>query len=165
MPDPFGFGRPPPLSGHSAWDNDAANKNIWKNDLAESEPLVDLYDRPGKLGQIQADYVRFEEDLHKFLQWVFGPRGVRSLRLFHYGDFSFDGRFKDHCRIICRNETPEEQEQEQDGDGGRETEPRLYYREVTKEDRDVLNLLEEEHDFVTACPVDTLFGAQKPNRS
>ncbi|KAK8135120.1 hypothetical protein PG984_007132 [Apiospora sp. TS-2023a] len=131
---------------------------LW--DYICSVPESEMYDRPGKLGQIRADYVRFEKDLHKFLQWVFGPRGVRSLCLFLYGDFSFNGRFKDDCRIICRNETTDEEVGEQDAETGREPEHRVYYRDVTKEDRDLLNLLEEEDDFVTACrPADNMFGS------
>lgn len=115
-----------------------------------------LHDRAGKLEHIRADYGRFQEDLHELLQWVSGPRGAHSLHLFLYGDFFFDGRFQDDCKIMCRNEVPDEEER--DGDEGREAEPRLYYQQVTKEDRDLLNLLEAEHDFVTACPVDNLFG-------
>ncbi|KAK8093393.1 hypothetical protein PG997_000078 [Apiospora hydei] len=109
----------------------------------------------GMPAQIKADHGQLPADLHEFLQWVFGPQGIRSLRLFLYGDFSFNGRFKDECKMMCRNETLESQQTA----AGQGVGPRLHYREVTKDDRDILNLLEKQEEFVTACPVDRTFGS------
>ena len=82
--------------------------------------------------------------LHPFLQQVFGPQGVLSLRVLVFGDFPYDGRYDRYCKLLCRSGTAEQM--------GQGFEPR-FYREMTERDRDLLNLLEEHNSLITACPM------------
>ncbi|KAK7919919.1 hypothetical protein PG985_007941 [Apiospora marii] len=100
------------------------------------------------------DVIRSE--LHPFLQWVFGPRGIRSLQLFVYGDFSHGGRYRRYWKVMCRNETPEAAA----AAGDAET---RFYREVTEDDQGLWGLLKEHEGLVSALPNDGLFGGYHPD--
>ena len=41
-------------------------------------------------------------ELFDFARWAFGPRGISTLRVLAYGDFSYDGRHKDRCLLFYR---------------------------------------------------------------
>ncbi|KAK1965444.1 hypothetical protein LY78DRAFT_95204 [Colletotrichum sublineola] len=90
----------------------------------------------------------------EFAQWVFGPSGIRSLRLLAYGDFSYDGRFERATLLLCRRDASCNT-----GDSGtKDANRRLYFREVVKgEDAELWGLYEREKHVIVACPCDTLF--------
>lgn len=86
-------------------------------------------------------------------QWVFGPNGIRSLRLLAYGDFSEDGRFQQDTLLLCRRDSPRE--------GGLlgtdDASKHFSFREVRRgEDTELWELYEREKQVLEACPRDSL---------
>jgi hypothetical protein len=90
-------------------------------------------------------------ELHDFLQWVLGPSGIPSLRLLAYGDFSYNRRYDIECYLFCRNEQSANFDEEWHSNRAQ------FYREVTDGDQDLLDLLKEHENLITACPTDSLF--------
>lgn len=89
-----------------------------------------------------------------FAQWVFGPTGIRSLRLLAYGDFSYEGRFGQSTLLLCRRDPSCGTEYS----AGEEASQVLRFRDVKKgEDAELWGLFEREKHVLTACPCDTLF--------
>jgi hypothetical protein len=86
-----------------------------------------------------------------FAQWVFGPKGILSLRLLAFGDFSYNGRFAAHNLLLCRME-------QQPADIAIPESQRLYFRAVKADDRNVHELLSKHSDVLEACPIDSLFN-------
>ncbi|KAK8078644.1 hypothetical protein PG996_004814 [Apiospora saccharicola] len=124
-------------------------------DFMVDESLLGTLRRPDIPAEqiIQDARDTFRLDLHRFLQWVFGPCGIGSLQLFVYGDFSHGDRYRQHWKMMCRNERPKA--------GAGNAEP-MFYREVTEEDQGLLSLLEEHEGLVSALANDALFCTMPP---
>jgi hypothetical protein len=105
-------------------------------------------------GSTESASSQSSDDLHDFLQWVFGPSGVPSLRLFAYGDFSYNRRFDIYCDLFCRDE------QSANLDKERHSNRVQFYRKVTDEDQELWDLLKEHENLITACPIDSLFESR-----
>ncbi|KAK8135117.1 hypothetical protein PG984_007129 [Apiospora sp. TS-2023a] len=118
------------------------------------EYLMNKSSRTVAVRQAQESQDRLRLELHNFLQWVFGPGGIRSLQLFVYGDFSHEGRYRQYCKMMCRNERREAVAEDAEV---------MFYREAMEEDRGPLSLLEEHKDLVFALPSDGMFGGQHPD--
>lgn len=104
---------------------------------------------------------RLETSFFDFAQWVFGPSGIRSLRLLAYGDFSYEGRFAHTTLLLCRQDAPRDTQDSDDQDARRF--PR--FREVRKgEDRQLWELFERERHVLAACPCDSLFHRYSDDR-
>ncbi|CAG8975997.1 hypothetical protein HYALB_00011552 [Hymenoscyphus albidus] len=87
-----------------------------------------------------------------FLNWLFGPDGVRSVRVFAYGDFSHNGRFRAYNHIFCRGDAsgyvdPEPQDK---------PELELNWRPIRADDHELWSLIERNKDFLGSCPTDPL---------
>ncbi|CAG8957320.1 hypothetical protein HYFRA_00010743 [Hymenoscyphus fraxineus] len=87
-----------------------------------------------------------------FLNWLFGPKGVKSVRVFAYGDFSYNGRFRAYNHIFCRTDAsgyvePEPQD---------EPELELNWRPIRASDHELWSLIERNKDFLGSCPTDPL---------
>lgn len=95
---------------------------------------------------------RAPEDLLEFAEWAFGPEGIPLLQVFAYGDFSFDGRFKNHNFILCRGECKLSEESKDSSE-----DRILPFHPIRDRDIKMRELVSENMDFLEACPVDTLF--------
>ncbi|KAH8744519.1 hypothetical protein F5882DRAFT_313130, partial [Hyaloscypha sp. PMI_1271] len=42
-------------------------------------------------------------ELLKFINWAFGPRGLPTLEVLAFGDFSHVGPFDVHNKLLCRH--------------------------------------------------------------
>lgn len=65
-------------------------------------------DEPFDFASMELPSKRFpmlEKSFVDFAQWVFGPTGIRSLRLLAYGDFSYEGRFGNRALLLCRRDS------------------------------------------------------------
>ena len=91
-------------------------------------------------------------DLFDFLKWLFGPDGVISLRVFAFGEFSYNGRQRAYNHIFCRREEPIEELRERD-----EPELELRFRPIRETDHVLWDLIEKNKDFLGACPSEPLF--------
>ena len=99
-------------------------------------------------GPADDDIPMLQAPFADFAQWVFGPDGVRSLRLFAYGDVSYDGRSKDEMLLFCRREPPS---------GTEDTGQFVYFRQVRRgEDAELWGLFERERHVLEVCPCDSL---------
>lgn len=96
---------------------------------------------------------RVEGPFKKLAQWVFGPNGIRSLRLLAYGDFSEDGRFQSSTLLLCRRDPLRE-----DGSLGTDDASKQFsFRKVRQgEDTELWELYEREKQVLQACPRDSL---------
>ncbi|KAH8812176.1 hypothetical protein F5884DRAFT_750497 [Xylogone sp. PMI_703] len=90
----------------------------------------------------------------EFAQWVFGPKGIKSLRLFAIGDFSYDGRFDKYNHLLCRRE-------QADGTPGGNLEA-LHFRHLGPEDEELWELYHENLDMLGACPSCDLLEYEDP---
>lgn len=108
------------------------------------------------MSSVQEDTVeRGDEDfLHalpavrRFAIWAFGPDGLPALEILAYGDFSFQGRQPNI--LLCRS-----QDTVADGEGAASS-PGPKFREVTPQDVRLWDLVQDNLDFLEACPEDYL---------
>lgn len=114
-------------------------------------------DEPFDFASMELPSKRFpmlEKSFVDFAQWVFGPTGIRSLRLLAYGDFSYEGRFGNRALLLCRRDSARSNEDSAD----EEASQFLRFREVKRgEDAELWELFEREKHVLTACPCDSLF--------
>lgn len=96
---------------------------------------------------------RLEGPFKYLAQWVFGPNGIRSLRLLAYGDFSEDGHFQPSNLLLCRQDPPREDVFLGTDDASKH----FSFREVRQsEDTELWELYEREKWVLEACPRDSL---------
>ncbi len=87
-------------------------------------------------------------ELLKFADWQFGPEGLPELNILAYGDFSYQG-----CQpniLLCRSQDLKQTME------GTNTTPvlQLRYRQVTKKDVRLWEVVQENLDLLEACPED-----------
>lgn len=120
--------------------------SCWASDAEDAVP----YDF-ASVGIPKGTFLKLGRAFVDFAQWVFGPTGIRSLRLLAYGDFYFDGRFDHATLLFCRQDTP-------DGVKDSDTEGasrRLNFREVFEgDDVELWELYKREKHVLAACPCD-----------
>lgn len=84
-------------------------------------------------------------EVDRFATWIFGPKGMKNLRVLAYGDFTFQ---KDGKQILyCRNE-----------EAGIGQSP---FRELVSRDADLWSLVEENYYALKACPYKSLSYMQE----
>jgi hypothetical protein len=113
-----------------------------------------VFNRDGLIPRVDA-CPQLGKTFGDFAQWVFGPKGILSLRLLAFGDFSYNGRFAAHNLLLCRME-------QQPADIAIPESQRLYFRAVKEDDRNVHELLSKHSDVLEACPIDSLFNINIP---
>jgi hypothetical protein len=90
-------------------------------------------------------------------QWAFGPSGLPELQILAYGDFSYDGRYEWQNRLFCRSKFALDLAiAGSNSDCEATLEADLTFREVTKTDLALMELLEEHSDMLSACPEDKI---------
>ena len=82
-------------------------------------------------------------ELFNFVRWAFSSRGLPELRVLAFGDFCYDGRYKDRCLLFCRQRT--------DSLHG--------FRLASKEDVISLSGVDKPFEFLGACPKESLYPA------
>ena len=93
----------------------------------------------------------------RFAQWAFSPDGLPELRILAFGNFSYQGRYKNHSMLLCRSKASTEYAS---GELNVETTPiaSLMFREVTEEDWSLQDLVSANMDMLEACPENTYYG-------
>lgn len=86
--------------------------------------------------------------LRRFADWAFGPDGLPALEALAYGDFTFKGRQPNI--LLCRS-----RDTVVDGEDAASP-PGPIFREVTPRDVSLWDLVQENLDFLEACPEDYL---------
>lgn len=121
----------------------------WANADERNEEVYDL----SLKGIPEERLYRLGGPFKNLAQWVFGPNGIRSLRLLAYGDFSEDGRFQPSTLLLCRRDPPRD-----DGFLGIDDASKQFsFREVRQgEDTELWELYEREKQVLEACPRDSL---------
>ncbi|ROT35724.1 hypothetical protein SODALDRAFT_328109 [Sodiomyces alkalinus F11] len=79
-----------------------------------------------------------------FMTWLFGPRGVPSLEILAYGDFSCHGRYLADSFMLRRKQSTDSQRSWEWHDPTRGRHPNIE------------GLLEQHAGFLEACPTDTI---------
>jgi len=89
-------------------------------------------------------------ELLEFANWTFGLDGLPKLDILAYGDFSHRGRQPNI--LLCRSRDLKQNM------GGTDTTPvpKSPYRQVTKEDVILWEVVQENLDLLEACPEDYL---------
>ncbi|PVH91917.1 hypothetical protein DM02DRAFT_635787 [Periconia macrospinosa] len=54
-------------------------------------------------GSGEYESLELTKSLHDLAQWAFGPKGLPSLEVIVYGDFSYEGRYVHSNVFLCRN--------------------------------------------------------------
>lgn len=78
------------------------------------------------------------------VRWMFSGDGLPTLQVLAIGDFSNAGRWADHNMLLCRDESLQEQEG-------------LNFRTLTDGDAQHWDMIDDNMDFLTACPADPLY--------
>ncbi|KAI9674936.1 MAG: hypothetical protein M1822_008998 [Bathelium mastoideum] len=128
-------------------------QNINESNL-QSFSLTLLHIRPRGWMNLETDgedrNFRFESDFSEhlplvkgFANWAFGPNGLPDLRILAYGDFTFGGG---HPNILLRRSSNEADFSSSN----------VMFRELGKADGGLWELVQENADFLEACPEDYL---------
>jgi hypothetical protein len=97
-----------------------------------------------------AQFSQTMPELLKFADWAFGPEGLPELDILAYGDFSYRGRQLN--TLLCRS-----QDLKQIMAGTKITPAsKSPYRQVTKKDVRLWEVVLENFDLLEACPEDYL---------
>ena len=80
-------------------------------------------------------------ELFDFARWAFGPRGISTLRVLAYGDFSYDGRHKDRCLLFYRQRIGST-------DG---------FRLASRDNVIDFSGIDKPFDFLSTCPTERLY--------
>jgi len=83
--------------------------------------------------------------LSRFAEWAFGARGIPSLDVIAYGDFSYNERFKERNEILCRTML---------GSAYQERKTDSNFRRMRLKERE--DFIREHVEFLEACPMDFL---------
>lgn len=96
-------------------------------------------------------------DLLEFANWAFGPNGLPTLEVLAFGDFSHDSRFHAHNKLFCRH-TQSIRNLENDTFQQSEDELILTFRSMRGDDRELLDLINRNTEFLDACPTDSIIN-------
>jgi hypothetical protein len=121
------------LKNYKSFGVQRAVTNQWRQSTEDAEY------RPQKL----------TKSLHDLAQWAFGPRGLPSLNVIVYGDFSHQGRYAQSHVFLCRN-TILHENHDQDMAG-------QNYRHFPCGDWGERDQLEKFSNMLAACPTSPLF--------
>jgi len=91
-----------------------------------------------------------------FAHWAFGDDGIPSLQVLAYGDFSFEDRFKWKNHILCRQTWTVPNLKKDNTVGDDEDNIVLPFRPIRDSDIKMMELVNENMDFLGACPVDPI---------
>lgn len=116
----------------------------WANANEKGEEIFDLSFK----GLPEERLYWLGDPFKNLAQWVFGPNGIRSLRLLAYGDFSGGGLYKPSTLLLCRRD---------ESLGSHHAAQHFHFREVRPgEDTELWELYEREKHVLEACPRDSL---------
>lgn len=93
------------------------------------------------------DLKRMPQNLKELALWAFGPRGISSLQVLAYGDYSFSGRFQDEYHTLVRQSW---------ADPFMPGVKALPFRPLRSSDAKMKEIIQENMDFLSTCPTDTL---------
>lgn len=86
------------------------------------------------------------QELTKFANLAFGPKGIPELQILAWGDFSHDGRWENSNVLLCKNESTNTTEDN--------------FRIIQDSDSDKWDLIHDNMDMLSACSPDQLFWKQ-----
>jgi hypothetical protein len=136
----------------------SAPKDIGEDDVSKSSSDISSeIDDPKEAAYKDAmsELKAFPENLLPFARWAFGPEGIQSLQVLAYGDFSYDGRFKEANRILCRKSWKVEKRYKKNIED--DTQYYVFpFQPMREVDIEMEELFNENLDFLAACPVDSL---------
>lgn len=162
------------------WDMDSDNGGITDEDLgAGPDPDVltaynevsedgspnertSNWGRPPSIAHSTASTDSFNEmsrlppKLRKFAHWAFGPDGLPTLEVLAFGDFSHDGRFRNHNHLFCRHTRSIrtlENDTSQQGEGERV----LTFCPIRGNYRE-WGLIDRNKEFLEACPTNSIIN-------
>ena len=95
--------------------------------------------------------------LDRFASWAFGPDGPSNLQILAYGDFSYQGRYREDTYLFGRNpsfNSPRALAPFPYNSNG-------YYSLLQKEERRLV--MAQYGGFLEACPVDSLVRLDREN--
>lgn len=101
-----------------------------------TEGLVEPVDAENYSAQAVASFELFD-----FVRWAFSSRGLPELRVLAFGDFCYDGRYKDECLLFCRQHIG----------------PTHGFRLASKQYVLSLSGVERPFEFLSACPKEPLY--------
>ena len=100
--------------------------------------------------------------LLKLAQWAFGPDGLPNLRLLAYGDFSYQERYGKYTSLLCKSECSTICPEDVGRLSFRASIPEdLTFRRVEEYDTTLRELLTDNLDMLSACPVDNVVGPRE----
>lgn len=154
-------------------DLEAATKAPMAEDSAPTDITRDsLPSRPFAPPPMTASAIRDAEDdadpetmyelrklprnLLPFARWAFGADGIPSLQVLAYGDFSFDGRFEAKNHILCRKSWTIPKQKKGNTSEDDKEDKILPFRPMRHGDKDMMELVSQNMDFLGACPLDSI---------
>ncbi|KAF2496426.1 hypothetical protein BU16DRAFT_377596 [Lophium mytilinum] len=90
--------------------------------------------------RLEAEFPRALPEIYNFARWAFGPAGLPNLEILAYGDFAHQGRQPNI--LLCKSQL------ESDGE--------TPYRQLTKKDVRLWEVVRENSDFLETCPETSL---------
>jgi hypothetical protein len=100
------------------------------------------------IGREDEDFLRVLPAVRRFANWVFGPDGIPALDILAYGDFSFQGR---QPNVLFGR--PQDMIADEEGAA---SSPGPKFHVVTPQDTRLWDLVQDNLDFLEACPEDYL---------
>lgn len=127
---------------------DLQHYRSWGTDLERLSPQVMDSGNRCILDSASGYQKYVSESLAEFANWAFGPRGIRSLQLIAFGDFSCLGRYKDDTVLLERVSGPTTPGNQGD----------LCFQAMGTDVKPLLGLLDKYKDAIEACPADSLLN-------
>ncbi|KKA16230.1 hypothetical protein T310_10184 [Rasamsonia emersonii CBS 393.64] len=98
----------------------------------------------GESSSKEKRFPELTEHLDKFAQWAFGSKGIQSLQVLAFGDFSFNRWYERGNVLLCRKSDSAQMQQ-----GGL---PGKNYRHLTEGDQSLWDLLRKGSFPKNICP-------------
>jgi hypothetical protein len=94
------------------------------------------------------EFPEIRKTLQDFAEWAFGPKGIPSLRVIAYGDFSYEGRFSLNNVLLCKAASSTKMR--------RQDVACPNFRRIADNDRPLWALVHKYSNVLEACPNDPL---------
>jgi len=147
-----------PMGGDSAQTDSTENSSSSSSPTATASAtrIHDAEYRADEAVMYQLSRLRKKSrNLLPFAHWAFGADGIPSLQVLAYGDFSFEDRFGP-SHILCRKTFTFPKSREKSTIEGDEEVRTLPFRPIRDSDIEMMELVNENMDFLAACPVDPI---------
>jgi hypothetical protein len=130
-------------------DNQAlATESLEFSKSVSGEPYLAIENEPQLAGAPQ--------DLLRLAQWAFGPDGLPILRIIAYGDFSYNGRYAEYTKLLCRKQ-PNSSKDKNSKAAILQTERK--FKRLAENDMALQDLVRDNLDMLGACAVDNIMPA------